>query len=174
MASYFERLDREESAVRDQLSGLHEDREQIHKQIGEAEDRLRRLAITRETLNSLPPDTDPPGGTGAPEGESAAPSAPMPEEVHVPPASEAAPGSAGPLEWEEGRQRMLSLLATAGQAMKAREIAMAIGEDVSTPARVETTRGRLKRLAEEGHVVEDPVGWFAIAAGSGEGTAEEG
>ncbi|KUN06966.1 hypothetical protein AQI95_11965 [Streptomyces yokosukanensis] len=71
---------------------------------------------------------------------------------------------------------MLSLLATSGRAMRAREIATAIGEDVSTPARVETTRGRLKKLAEEGHVIEGPVGWFAIAAGgttadSGEGTA---
>ncbi|WP_461067904.1 hypothetical protein [Streptomyces pseudoechinosporeus] len=164
-------MDREESAVRDRLSGLHEELERIHKQIGEAEERLRRLAITRETLESLPPATAL-GGFGASEAEEAAgPSAPAPEGPSAPTASES---PQGPLEWEEGRRRMLSLLATAGRAMKAREIAAAVGEDVSTPARVETTRGRLKRLAGEGHVIEDPVGWFAIAASSGGGTAAEG
>lgn len=179
MASYSERLDREESAVRDRLAGLHEEFERIRRQIGKAEDRLQRLAITRETLDSLPPDSDAPGGTEPPdaseEGQLAGSSEPAPApECSGDPSS----GSAGPLEWEEGRRRMLSLLATAGRAMRAREIAAAIGEDVSTPARVETTRGRLKRLAGEGHVIEGPVGWFAIAAGSaatsGEGTAPEG
>ncbi|MGW0825153.1 hypothetical protein [Streptomyces sp. NPDC002845] len=168
-------MDREESTVRDRLSGLHEELERIHKQIGEAEERLRRLAITRETLESLPPATAP-GGFRASEAEEAAgPSALAPEGPSAPTASES---PQGPLEWEESRRRMLSLLATAGRAMKAREIAAAVGEDVSTPARVETTRGRLKRLAEEGHVVEGPVGWFAIAvettAGGGEETAGEG
>ncbi|MFC5959195.1 hypothetical protein ACFP51_33655 [Streptomyces pratens] len=47
--------------------------------------------------------------------------------------------------------------------MTARELALAMGEDVSRPARVETTRGQAKRLAEEGSVVEVSTGLFAIA-----------
>ncbi|MFE9612040.1 hypothetical protein [Streptomyces sp. NPDC006012] len=175
MASYFELLDREEAAVRDCLSGLREELERVHQQIGEAENRLQRLAITRETLESLPTEKQMQGG---PIGSGA--QTPAADEAAVPSgtASERWQEPVGPLEWEEGRRRMLSLLATAGRAMKVREIAAAVGEDISTPARVETTRGRLKRLAEEGHVVEGPVGWFAIAAGSaatgGEGTVGEG
>jgi hypothetical protein len=178
VASYFERLDREESAVRDRLSGLHEELERVHKQIGEAEERLRRFAITRETLESLPADIETPGAPEAPDvpeaGEVADPPMVAPEETGAPAVPEMPPGPMGPLGWEEGRRQMLSLLATAGRAMKAREIAAAIGEDVSTPARVETTRGRLKKLADEGHVVEGPVGWFAIAADSGKEPAREG
>ncbi|MDO0933861.1 hypothetical protein QQY66_20025 [Streptomyces sp. DG2A-72] len=78
MASHFERLDQGESAARDQLSGLHEELERIHKQIADAEDRLRRLAITRETLKSLPADPPP----AAPEQTSTAhQSAPAEQEL---------------------------------------------------------------------------------------------
>ncbi|WP_143676056.1 hypothetical protein [Streptomyces milbemycinicus] len=169
--------------MRDRLSGLREELERIREQIGEAEDRLHRLTITRETLESLGTDPqssgtpDAPGVSREPEGASAS-STSAPEELPRPAGAGAPAESVGPLEWEEGRRRMLSLLATAGRALRAREIAGAIGEDVSTPARVETTRGRLKRLAEEGHVAEDPVGWFAICAANsavgGEETAGEG
>ncbi|MBO8193345.1 hypothetical protein ITI46_16980 [Streptomyces oryzae] len=158
MASLFDRLAREEAAVRGEVAMLHQ-------RLEEAEERLRHLTITRKTLESLPEDeAEVPDG---PEGEK-------PEEPEEPPVTEKAaqselealPGSAGPLEWEEGRRRMLSLLATAKRAMKAKAIAEAVGEDVTTPARVETTRARLKRLVEEGQVIEEPVGSFAIATGT--------
>lgn len=61
MASYFELLDQEELVVRDRLSGLREELARIHTQIGEAEDRLHQVFITREMLKSLPSDTQ---GTG--------------------------------------------------------------------------------------------------------------
>ncbi|GAA0269540.1 hypothetical protein GCM10010302_03990 [Streptomyces polychromogenes] len=68
------------------------------------------------------------------------------------------------------RERLLVLLAGAGRAMKAQDIAAAIGEDVSDTSqgrRVETTRSRLKRLVKEGRVVEEPTAWFALAPAEG-------
>ena len=64
---------------------------------------------------------------------------------------------------KEARHRTVTLLATSGRKMRARAIAEAIGEDVSTPARVETTRGRLKTLVTEGTLEEEPPGVFFIA-----------
>lgn len=64
---------------------------------------------------------------------------------------------------EEARRRAVTLLASSGRKMRARAIAEAIGEDVSTPARVETTRGRLKTLVTEGTLEEEPPGVFYIA-----------
>ncbi|TWE21881.1 hypothetical protein [Kitasatospora atroaurantiaca] len=69
---------------------------------------------------------------------------------------------AGRLEWAEGLERILALLATSGRVMRAREIASVIGEDVS-PARIETTRGRCKRLVKEGKAIEVEPGAFQIA-----------
>lgn len=182
MASLYERLKREEAAVSATVAALHEDLGTIHQRIAAAEERLSVLALTRETLDSLPPDdAKEPGGPDAPADE------PDVQGVGEPYAAseatledpEPAFSSVGPTSWEEGRRRMLSVLATAGKAMRARHVAAAIGEDVSTPARVETTRGRLKRLVDEGHVVEGPTGWFAIASANaaraaGEGAAGEG
>ncbi|MEE1798055.1 hypothetical protein PUR57_05065 [Streptomyces sp. JV176] len=93
--------------------------------------------------------------------------APMPE---APPKDVAdlggPPVSSGPLELAVARERMLVLLAGAGRAMKAQDIAAAIGEDItdtSNGRRTETTRSRLKTLVREGRVVEDATGWFSIA-----------
>ncbi|MGY0063530.1 hypothetical protein ACWY4P_44655 [Streptomyces sp. LZ34] len=165
MTSLFERLDLEEAVVRGELNALRE-------KIAAAEERLAHLTITRETLVSLV------GREYAEhEGEAQQPSEDVVDEPapnrdphgsqpgdSVAPADGAA--SAGPLEWEAARDRMLVLLAGAGRAMKVQDITAAIGEDVSDTSkgrRVETTRSRLKRLVKEGRVVEGPTAWFAIA-----------
>ncbi|QES51999.1 hypothetical protein DEJ50_33410 [Streptomyces venezuelae] len=82
------------------------------------------------------------------------------------------------MEREVTRERALVLLAGAGRAMYVKDIAAAIGEDVSDTSegrRVETTRSRLKALVREGRLVEDPTAWFAIApaaeCNAGEGAA---
>ncbi len=57
---------------------------------------------------------------------------------------------------KEARHRAVALLATSGRKMRARAIAEAIGEDMSTPARVETTWGRLKTRPHD--IVAPPTG----------------
>ncbi len=176
MTSLFERLERAEAAADAEVTALHEELDAVRKRIDVAHERRRRLAITRETLESLPEDDaeQPPAPTASTAEESAAQEsgagANEPDPTGEP---ELRFGSPGPTDWDEGRRRILCLLATAGKPMKAKEIAAAIGEDVSTPGRVETTRARLKKLVEEGHVVEDPVASFAIASADSAGGAEE-
>jgi hypothetical protein len=161
VASLLKRLDEEEAVVRGELDALRE-------KLAEAEGRLGRLDVTREVLRSLagaaPGSEEPAPGLGGP-GERSSGSA---EEDGSGGRQQSWPP--GPVEWEQGRERMLVLLAGAGQAMKVRDIAAAIGEDVSMVRRVETTRSRLKRLLQEKRVVEGPVGWFAIAPASGAGS----
>ncbi|MFI1867498.1 hypothetical protein [Streptomyces jumonjinensis] len=164
MTPLFERLDQEEAVVRGELAALRE-------KATVAEERLAHLTITRETLLSLVGEEyvnqdgvaqQLPEG---PEGEPA-PHAPVPDsQPRGAEARSSGPASAGPLEWEVARERMLVLLAGAGRAMKVQDIAAAIGEDVSGTSkgrRVETTRSRLKRLAKEGRVAEGPTAWFVI------------
>ncbi|MGW4077706.1 hypothetical protein ACWELB_30135 [Streptomyces asiaticus] len=176
MTSLFERLERAEAAADAEVAALHEELDAVRKRLDVAEERRRRLAIARETLESLPEDD-----TEQPPAPSASATHEQVKEDSGAGAKEPGPGdepearfgSPGPTDWDEGRRRILCLLATAGKPMKAKEIAAAIGEDVSTPARVETTRARLKRLAGEGHVIEDPVASFAIASADSTGAAEE-
>ncbi|MFE0643884.1 hypothetical protein ACFW2Y_20060 [Streptomyces sp. NPDC058877] len=175
MASLFERLDREEAAVRGELSVLSKELDALHGRIAAAEGRLADLVITRKTVVSL-------GGSeyAAHDTEGGQPDADdsdEPDPEHGPPASpprtdgtaagEAEP--AGPLEREVTRERALVLLAGAGRPMYVKDIAAAIGEDVSDTSkgrRVETTRSRLKALVREGRLMEDPTAWFTIAPAS--------
>jgi hypothetical protein len=166
VASLLRRLDEEEAVVRGELDTLRE-------KLAEAEGRLDRLDVSREVLRSLA------GTAPGREGSASGPDGPGQRSA----GNAAGDGSGGrqqswppgPVEWEQGRERMLVLLAGAGQAMKVRDIAAAIGEDVSQVRRVETTRSRLKRLLQEERVVEGPVGWFAIAPTSGAaGSGREG
>ncbi|MFJ7592053.1 hypothetical protein ACIQZO_32765 [Streptomyces sp. NPDC097617] len=171
MTSLFERLDTEEAIVRGELSTLRE-------KIATAEERLAHLTITRETLRSLTghadtaDDSDEPqpqeqGSAGGEDPVDASASEAPPDDVADPGGP---PVSSGPLALAVARERMLVLLAGAGRAMKAQDIAAAIGEDVSDTSngrRTETTRSRLKALVREGRVVEDPTAWFAIAPTTG-------
>lgn len=165
MAPLFTRLDQEEVIVRGELAALRE-------KVAVAEERLAHLTITRETLLSLVGEEY----TDQDDAMQEPPEAPADEPVANDPVPDSQPAdaevpssrsaSAGPLEWEEARERMLVLLAGAGRAMKVQDIAAAIGEDASDTSkgrRVETPRSRLKRLVKEGRVVEGPTAWFAIA-----------
>lgn len=181
MASMYDRLEREEATVRAAVTTLHEDLGMIRRKIAAAEERLRDLALTRKTLDSLPPDdAEGPGDSGTPadgsgDREAGEPDADPDAGAAQDPGTvpQAGTAASGPLDWEDGRRRMLSVLATAGRGMKAREIAAAIGEDVSTAARVETTRGRLKRLVQEGLVAEDAESLFTIASNGPADAGEE-
>ncbi|MEU8544063.1 hypothetical protein AB0C52_29395 [Streptomyces sp. NPDC048717] len=166
MTSLWERLDQEEAVVRGELAALRE-------KTTVAEERLAHLTITRETLLSLVVDENTNEGH---DSTQEPPEAPAEDPVTIGPADDSQPADAevpscgtapaGPLEWEEARERMLVLLAGAGRAMHAKDIIVAIGEDISDTSkgrRVETTRSRRKALVKEGRGVEGPTAWFAIA-----------
>nr|WP_202473999.1 hypothetical protein [Streptomyces sp. SID5466] len=169
--SEFELLDRKERALRAEAEVLDKEIEEICRRRDAVEATLQRIADARATLEQLLAD-DPA-------------SCPEPEEAHVEPGGDDAEpdgngagreeedaeavvtgwdrNTPGPVDMEEARRRAVTLLATSGRKMRARAIAEAIGEDVSTAARVETTRGRLKTLVTEGALMEDPAGVFFIA-----------
>lgn len=169
MSDLRERFGREVTAVKAELEKWQQMAREAEEKAREAEDRLRRLSDAWEVFESLPPDdvadSEPAPGTAGPSGG--------PNSTVTTPDPSAGFPQRGPTDLEEGRRRILAVLATAGRTMTARELALAIGEDVSRPARVETTRGRAKRLAEEGSVVEVSTGLFAIARETAQ-TADEG
>ncbi|MFD7107045.1 hypothetical protein [Streptomyces celluloflavus] len=157
MTSLFDRLEKEEAIVREELDALRE-------KISVVEERLIRLTITRDTLRSLSTD-------GAPnvDTDPADDSSPLDLDGDENQSAEAAgsgeatePSASEPLGLKEARERMLELLTRSRRAMKASEITTLIGDLAS---RSETTRSRLKKLVVEGRVVEEPTGWFAIAPG---------
>jgi hypothetical protein len=161
MASLFERLDQEEAIVRGELDALRE-------KAAVAEERLARLAITRETARQLLGDDAGVGPARAdepPAAQEGPGSASDSREASAGPAAEAAVEVGGPrrVEWAEGLELIASVLATDGRPMRVRQIAAAIGEDVTAASRIETTRGRCKKLVKDGTVVELAPGIFQIA-----------
>lgn len=119
------------------------------------------MEITRETLLSLD------GGHELADDStvedrvgSVAPSAPSAPTLKAAPEAGSGPkADREPVRWnwDEALERITQVLATSGRPMRARESTIAIGEDVSRPARVETTRGRLKHLVKTGVAVHGPV-----------------
>jgi hypothetical protein len=157
MASLFERLDQEEAIVRGELDALRE-------KAAVAEERLARLAITRETARQLLGDDAGVGPARAdepPAAQEGPGSASDSREASAGPAAEA--GGPRRVEWAEGLELIASVLATDGRPMRVRQIAAAIGEDVTAASRIETTRGRCKKLVKDGTVVELAPGIFQIA-----------
>ncbi|MFJ9521812.1 hypothetical protein ACIRPK_26610 [Kitasatospora sp. NPDC101801] len=189
MATLFERLDVQEGVARGELEALHAEMAVLREKITVTEERLARLTITRETIQSLPEDSpyeeasttvDAMEEAGLIPGQRPA-ARPEPAELH--PEPQPAPASqprqkpkakAKPsrpartpsvgIHLDEAVDRMLLFLTTAGREMKVRDIAVAIGETPSD-RRIETTRSRLKTLAKHGKVVEGHPGWFRIAPG---------
>ncbi|MFJ9853454.1 hypothetical protein [Streptomyces sp. NPDC101150] len=158
MTSLFERLDEEEAIVRGELSALRD-------RVAQAEERLARLAITRETAVSLLGHEAGPGSRGT---DSTQP--PGPADSAADAGTPSADGPKGASEHDEGepeleelplavaQERILALLGQVGRPMKLQDIVPAIGEK-----RTETTRSRIKAMARRGLVVEGPIAWFRIA-----------
>ncbi|MFH8728655.1 hypothetical protein [Streptomyces termitum] len=176
--SEFELLNGKERILRAQAADLEKESAEISRRREAVEADLRRVAEARALLKQLfagdsapgpEPEEGPVDGPGADEagpddragGEERDAEAVSPDRGR---------GIPEPLDLEDikgAQHRVVTLLATSGRKMRARAIAEAIGEDVSTPARVETTRGRLKALVKEGTLMEDPAGVFFIATAFG-------
>lgn len=178
--SEFELLDRKESALRAEADVLDKKAAEIHRRREAVDETLQRIAEARATLQELLVD-EPETCGGLEEdhaeretdGEELGSNAPSSEEEHEAGPEDAPDSARGPVGMEEARRRAVALLATSGRKMRARAIAEAIGEDVSTPARIETTRGRLKTLVTEGTLAEEPQGVFFIAASGRPEDAEQ-
>ncbi|WP_201760470.1 MULTISPECIES: hypothetical protein [unclassified Nonomuraea] len=128
-------------------------------QLAAVEERLQRLAITRETLTEFTGDhlshADMAEGDGVVvEEEPPAPARLDPEAEHA---------QLPPLRGF--RQQVVALLATADEPMRAREIVQAIGKP-DTRSQVEGMRSRLQRLVTDGWLCWEADGLYAIAAGS--------
>jgi hypothetical protein len=166
--SEFDLLDRRERALCAEADMLDKEIAELRRQRGLVEEKLQQVARVRTDLKELlaqeadstsAPAEDRPGHGSGPDVDDVASNA---DATDAEP--EEAPGSSGPgsgphvrLGIKEAQARVVNLLTTSGRKMRARAIAEAIGEDVSTPGRVETTRGRLKTLVSEGVLEEEPV-----------------
>ncbi|MGW0804073.1 hypothetical protein [Nonomuraea sp. NPDC002799] len=145
VASLLERVAQAETAALQQVDDLR-------AQLAVVEERLRRLAITRETLTEF--TVDHLDETAVVEKEQANP-------THGD--CEAEPSS--PLPALHGfRQQVVALLATADEPMRAREIVQAIGKP-DTRSQVEGMRSRLQRLVSDGWLCREADGLYTIAAG---------
>ncbi|WP_406054314.1 hypothetical protein OG462_03495 [Streptomyces sp. NBC_01077] len=182
--SEFELLDRKERALRAEAEVLDKESAEISRRQDAVEANLQRVADARAILQQLfvedpapcpGPEEEPvdPGADGTGPDGGAAGGEEEDAEAVVTGWDRSTPG---PVDTEEARRGAVTLLATSGRKMRARAIAEAIGEDVSTAARVETTRGRLKTLVTEGVLMEDPAGVFFIATSGhpAEGAPEPG
>lgn len=171
--SEFDLLDRRERALRAEADVLDKELAEIHHRRDAIEETLQRIAGARATLQELLMDES--EAAGRPEEDRAGSGADDAEldgvddagasetERDTTAGDDPARGTRSPVDMEEARRRAVTLLASSGRKMRARAIAEAIGEDVSRPARVETTRGRLKTLVAEGTLEEEPPGVFFIA-----------
>lgn len=172
--SEFDLLDRRESALRAEADMLDKEIAELRRQRGLVEEKLQQIARVRTDLEeflaqdagstSARAENHPGQGSGPDAGDVASDADATGGE------SEEAPESSGPasgphvrLGIKEAQARVVNLLTTSGRKMRARAIAEAIGEDASTPGRVETTRGRLKTLVSEGVLQEEPAGVFFIS-----------
>ncbi|GHF46188.1 hypothetical protein [Streptomyces morookaense] len=177
MTSLFGLLDEEETAARGELTGLREKMAALSEKVLQVEERLAHLAITRATLASLgatgaegsASDPRPGPSDGSPTGDETGHDASGPGSDEAAGSADEDSGSAPQeLSLEVARERILALLAQRGRSVKLQHLVSAIGEK-----RVETTRSRLKAMAKQGLVVEDPVAWFALKPPVAAETPEE-
>ena len=160
MASLFERLDGEESLIRQRV-------EDLRSQLAAAEERLTHLTIAREILATLPEEPGPaPAGGDGPVAVTVDAVVGVPSTGPSPPAVSAPAGAraSGPRELNPANEQVMVMMVSAGRPMRAREVTLALGQPQGH-RQVETMRTRLKRLVNAGWLAEIDRGVFAIASG---------
>lgn len=144
VTSLLERLARAERSALQQV-------DELRTRLAEAEEQVRRLAITRQTL-TLFADHD-----GEDEDKDAGEQPGL--DPHDP------EDATSPLPALRGwREQAVALLATAERPMRAREIVQALGRP-DTRSQVEGMRSRLQRLVTDGWLRREKDGLYAIASG---------
>jgi hypothetical protein len=164
MGSLIEELERREAAARVRVVALEAEIVELTARLEGARETWSRLRITRETVADVITDLEAPGTT-----------APAAEGPSVPPkATGAGPRVVGSIMvpyWQEGLsvealpdvyRDVMEVIADAGKPMQAKQIVPRIGLPAVT-AKIEGTRGKLKRLVERGWLVEPEPGQFTVA-----------
>ncbi|MFE3455137.1 hypothetical protein ACFXJ8_40075 [Nonomuraea sp. NPDC059194] len=145
-ASLLERLTADEESVRGQLESLRE-------QVVALEERLRDLTTARRVIAPLLTED-----SRAEQAVSTRTSGAATQR-----STEVAP-TLPPKPVTGLDKQVVVIMASSGRAMRAREVAQALGEP-DVRGRVETTRARLKRLTTLGLLAQHEPGLFSIAAG---------
>ena len=158
MGSLIEELRRREEAARAEADGLRARIEELSGDLARAEERVSRLAITREEVTRVleePPAADPArenGGRGGKPGSASPIGA-----VTVPPWREGAEASVLPQAYQD----LVEVAAGAGRPLRAGEFAAATGQSTAK-AKVEGLRSKLKLLAARGWLAGVPGGLFTL------------
>jgi len=167
MTSVLGLLEAREASARERVEVLREEAARAAAALEAGEVELDRRVIAREELvDALAASAaESTAATEAKGGEEVAPaalpgpvSAPVPG-VIVPPWREELSVSVLSLD----NQRILNVLQDrlGGEAMRAKDIAVALGLDTSVPAKVEGVRSKAKRLGERGWLLQEASGMFS-------------
>ncbi|MGV9304341.1 hypothetical protein ACWDLG_13300 [Nonomuraea sp. NPDC003727] len=164
VTSLLERLAQVEAAATEKAAELRE-------QLAAAEEQLRRLSITRETLRALSAQSEQVAGSG----ESGAEEPVEAGKRHEPDGPAGPSGGTAALPELRGvRRQTVALLATAQRPMRVRDVVVALGQP-DDRGKVESMRSRLLRLAADGWLTRCEGGAYAIASGvNGNAPAWEG
>jgi hypothetical protein len=161
MSSLIEEVHRREAAARDEAAGLRREIDALTERLAQAEERVARLEITRETVAEILGEAD------ADRGE--APSAAVP--VAVESAPTAPVGVLTVVPWRPGvavavlptaYRDLVEVLVDAGHPLRAAQVAAAAGLSTDK-SKVEGLRAKLKRLVDRGWLTEDGPGRFTTA-----------
>lgn len=169
MSSLIEALHRREAAARQEKAGLRREIEALNDRLAQAEDRLFRLELSRETAAETPGEA----GTDHVEGGSAA--APVmledAESVSVESLPATRVGVLAVPPWRRGPavavlpkayRDLVEVLVDAGHPLRAVQVAAAVGLSIDK-SKVEGLRAKLKRLVDRGWLTEAGPGRFTAA-----------
>lgn len=171
MSSLTDELHRREATAREEAEDLRRRIEELNQRLAVAEEQVRRLEITRETVTEL---------FGAADSDRADPEPrPSPPEHQTPPGPArqpigvlAVPARRAGLEASalpQAYQDLLEAVTDAAEPVRAATIAAACGLSTDK-SKVEGLRSKLKRLVERGWLIENGPGRFAVAPGGTERT----
>lgn len=163
MTSMLGLLEAREVSARERVEVLREEAARAAAALEAGEAELDRRVIAREELvDALAASAA--GSTAATQAEGGAEAKPAPVPapvpgVMVPPWREELSVSVLSLD----NQRILNVLQDrpGGEAMRAKDIAVALGLDASVPAKVEGVRSKAKRLGERGWLHAQASGMFS-------------
>jgi cell division septum initiation protein DivIVA len=155
MGSLLDELERREAAARVEAEELRARIAELTERLAGAEERLARPVITRETVEEVL------GAAGAEASPVPAQSGrpPVIGVVKVPPWRAGLEMSVLPREYRD----LLEVAEDAGRPVRAAQIAAAAGLSTER-GKVETLRGKLRRLVERGWLTEDGPGLFTLPA----------
>ncbi|NEA72581.1 hypothetical protein C8250_041405 [Streptomyces sp. So13.3] len=168
MSSLLEELHRREAAARSEVDELRREMAELHERLAQAEGRLSRLEITRETVGEILDETgaDPPAAGHKRETDAEPDAAPEVSRF----------GDGSPIgvqmvpPWRQGLgvsvlpgayQDLVEVLADAKGPLRAMQVAEAAGLSVDR-SKVEGLRSKLKRLVERDWLTEDGPGRFTL------------